>query len=192
MYNADDAVARVDSYIVSVDRRGPPRRRAPLVRIESVERAAAIALAARAERDGDGDGRGGWRRRRARIRRSDGAAAAGAAGAVPAPSVRAERADRDEPMAEHLRDSRERRQAVPRREGRRRCSSTACPRTRARRCPAPVAFRDDKDVVAARPGAREGQGRGDGRRAPARRRRSGSSSTRRRRATATRRATAPS
>jgi ribonuclease G len=43
MYNADDAVARVDSYIVSVTGGGPFVGERKLVRIERVERAAAVA-----------------------------------------------------------------------------------------------------------------------------------------------------
>jgi ribonuclease G len=43
MYNADDAVARVDSYIVSVTGGGPFVGERKLVRIDRVERAAAVA-----------------------------------------------------------------------------------------------------------------------------------------------------
>ena len=43
MYNADDAVARVDSYIVSVSGGGRFVGERKLVRIEAVERAAAVA-----------------------------------------------------------------------------------------------------------------------------------------------------
>jgi ribonuclease G len=43
MYNADDAVARIDSYIVSVTGGGPFVGERKLVRIEQVERAAAVA-----------------------------------------------------------------------------------------------------------------------------------------------------
>ncbi len=43
MYNADDAVARIDSYIVSVSGGGPFVGERKLVRIERVERAAAVA-----------------------------------------------------------------------------------------------------------------------------------------------------
>jgi ribonuclease G len=43
MYNADDAVARIDSYIVSVTGGGPFVGERKLVRIEEVERSAAIA-----------------------------------------------------------------------------------------------------------------------------------------------------
>jgi ribonuclease G len=43
MYNADDAVARIDSYIVSVTGGGPFVGQRKLVRIERVERAAAVA-----------------------------------------------------------------------------------------------------------------------------------------------------
>ncbi len=43
MYNADDAVARIDSYIVSVTGGGPYVGERKLVRIDEVERAAAIA-----------------------------------------------------------------------------------------------------------------------------------------------------
>ena len=43
MYNADDAVARVDSYIVSVSGGAPFVGERKLVRIERVERAAAVA-----------------------------------------------------------------------------------------------------------------------------------------------------
>ncbi len=43
MYNADDAVARIDSYIVSVSGGGPYVGHRKMVRIERVERAAAVA-----------------------------------------------------------------------------------------------------------------------------------------------------
>jgi ribonuclease G len=43
MYNADDAVARIDSYIVSITGGGPYVGERKLVRIDEVERAAAIA-----------------------------------------------------------------------------------------------------------------------------------------------------
>jgi len=43
MYNADDAVARIDSYIVSVEGGGPYVGSRKMVRIERVERAAAVA-----------------------------------------------------------------------------------------------------------------------------------------------------
>jgi len=43
MYNADDAVARIDSYIISVSGGGPYVGKRKLVRIERVERAAAVA-----------------------------------------------------------------------------------------------------------------------------------------------------
>jgi ribonuclease G len=43
MYNADDAVARIDSYLVSVTGGGPYVGERKLVRIDEVERAAAIA-----------------------------------------------------------------------------------------------------------------------------------------------------
>jgi ribonuclease G len=43
MYNADDAVARIDSYVISVTGGGPFIGERKLVRIEQVERAAAVA-----------------------------------------------------------------------------------------------------------------------------------------------------
>jgi ribonuclease G len=43
MYNADDAVARIDSYIISVTGGGPFVGKRKMVRIERVERAAAVA-----------------------------------------------------------------------------------------------------------------------------------------------------
>ena len=43
MYNADDAVARIDSYIVSVTGGGRFVGERKLVRIEEVERSAAVA-----------------------------------------------------------------------------------------------------------------------------------------------------
>jgi ribonuclease G len=43
MYNADDAVARIDSYIVSVTGGGPYVGERKMVRIDEVERSAAIA-----------------------------------------------------------------------------------------------------------------------------------------------------
>jgi ribonuclease G len=61
MYNPDDAVARIDSYIVSVSGGGPFVGERKLVRIESVERSAAVASlpddAANSNgAGGDGDG----------------------------------------------------------------------------------------------------------------------------------------
>ena len=44
MYNVDDAVARADSYIVSVTGAGPHVGEQRMVRIESVGRSAATAL----------------------------------------------------------------------------------------------------------------------------------------------------
>jgi len=55
MYNADDAIARVDSYIVSVTGGGGHVGERKLVRIESVERSAALASMI----DGGGNGAGG-------------------------------------------------------------------------------------------------------------------------------------
>jgi ribonuclease G len=54
MYNADDAIARVDSYIVSVTGGGPFVGERKLVRIERVERAAAVASLPGVEPSGDG------------------------------------------------------------------------------------------------------------------------------------------
>jgi len=60
MYNADDAVARVDSYIVSVTGGGRFVGERKLVRIERVERAAAVAsLPPGEESNGSGDSAGG-------------------------------------------------------------------------------------------------------------------------------------
>ena len=62
MYKADDAVARVDSYMVSVTGGGPFVGERKLVRIERVERSAAVASLPGAESSngaGDGDGSGG-------------------------------------------------------------------------------------------------------------------------------------
>jgi ribonuclease G len=61
MYNANDAVARVDSYIVSVTGGGPFVGERKLVRIERVERAAAVASLPGVElnngtANGDGNG----------------------------------------------------------------------------------------------------------------------------------------
>jgi ribonuclease G len=61
MYNADDAVARIDSYIVSVTGGGPFVGKRKLVRIEQVERAAAVAsllgdAASNGAGGADGDG----------------------------------------------------------------------------------------------------------------------------------------
>ena len=79
MYNADDAVARVDSYIVSVTGGGPHVGEQRMVRIESVGRSAATAALLDSEgnvvesrTNGSGDGSGeklessasGGRRRR--------------------------------------------------------------------------------------------------------------------------------
>jgi len=56
MYNAEDAVARIDSYIVSISGGGPFVGERKLVRIERVERAAAVAsLPAGDSGEGDGD-----------------------------------------------------------------------------------------------------------------------------------------
>ena len=60
MYNADDAVARVDSYIVSVSGAGRYVGERKLVRIEEVARAAAVASLLGGESgNGDGNGEGG-------------------------------------------------------------------------------------------------------------------------------------
>jgi ribonuclease G len=60
MYNADDAVARVDSYIVSVTGGGRFVGERKLVRIERVERAAAVASLPEGEAvNGDGASAGG-------------------------------------------------------------------------------------------------------------------------------------
>jgi ribonuclease G len=60
MYNADDAVARVDSYIVSVTGGGRFVGQRKLVRIERVERAAAVASLPPGEAsNGAGDSAGG-------------------------------------------------------------------------------------------------------------------------------------
>ncbi len=64
MYNADDAVARVDSYIVSVTGGGRFVGERKLVRIERVERAAAVASlpgveASNGSPEGDSNGDGG-------------------------------------------------------------------------------------------------------------------------------------
>jgi ribonuclease G len=62
MYNADDAVARIDSYIVSITGGGRYVGDRKLVRIEQVERSAAVASLLGGEspngsgEDGDGDG----------------------------------------------------------------------------------------------------------------------------------------
>ena len=57
MYHADDAVARIDSYIISVTGGGPFVGKRKLVRIERVERAAAVAsLPADAGSNGAGGG----------------------------------------------------------------------------------------------------------------------------------------
>jgi ribonuclease G len=54
MYNPDDAVARIDSYIVSVSGGGRFVGERKLVRIERVERAAAVASLPEAESNGSG------------------------------------------------------------------------------------------------------------------------------------------
>jgi ribonuclease G len=56
MYNANDAIARVDSYIVSVSGGGPFVGERKLVRIERVERAAAVASLPGVEVSVDGAG----------------------------------------------------------------------------------------------------------------------------------------
>ena len=58
MYNPDDAVARVDSYIVSVTGGGPFVGERKLVRIERVERSAAVASLPGVEVSGNGAGDG--------------------------------------------------------------------------------------------------------------------------------------
>jgi ribonuclease G len=67
MYNPDDAIARVDSYIVSVSGGAPFVGERKLVRIERVERAAAVASLPDAESSVNGQlessGSGGRRRR---------------------------------------------------------------------------------------------------------------------------------
>jgi ribonuclease G len=92
MYNDNDAVARVDSYIISVEGAGRHVGERKLVRIDSVERSAAIAsligggngAGGDAPQDGDGDGvRSSTRRRRGRRggrRRSRAKSAGGGSG----------------------------------------------------------------------------------------------------------------
>jgi len=58
MYNPDDAVARVDSYIVSVNGGGRFVGERKLVRIERVERAAAVASLPGVDASGNGSGEG--------------------------------------------------------------------------------------------------------------------------------------
>ena len=58
MYNAEDAIARVDSYIVSVSGGAPFVGERKLVRIERVERAAAVATLPGVEVSGNGAGNG--------------------------------------------------------------------------------------------------------------------------------------
>jgi ribonuclease G len=58
MYNADDAVARVDSYIVSVSGAGRYVGERKLVRIEEVARAAAVASLLGSETENGGNGAG--------------------------------------------------------------------------------------------------------------------------------------
>jgi ribonuclease G len=58
MYNAEDAVARVDAYIVSVTGGGRFVGQRKMVRIERVERAAAVASLLSSE-NGDGAADGG-------------------------------------------------------------------------------------------------------------------------------------
>ncbi len=77
MYNANDAVARVDSYIVSISGAGRHVGERRMVRIESVDRAAATALMLDengepvevTEQNGDGDALDSRPRRRRRGRR---------------------------------------------------------------------------------------------------------------------------
>lgn len=83
MYNADDAVARVDSYIVSVTGAGRFVGERKLVRIESVERSAAVASLAEGEAGGSGaaesapsskpggDGKGGGREQDGEVDRDE-------------------------------------------------------------------------------------------------------------------------
>jgi ribonuclease G len=59
MYNANDAVARVDSYMVSVSGGGPFVGERKLVRIERVERSAAVASLPGVDASGNGAGEGG-------------------------------------------------------------------------------------------------------------------------------------
>ena len=60
MYNPDDAVARIDSYMISITGGGPFIGERKLVRIERVERAVAVASLPGMEGwSGDGDGEGG-------------------------------------------------------------------------------------------------------------------------------------
>ena len=124
MYNADDAVARVDSYIVSVTGGGPIRRRAPPGADRERRALGGDRVAGRRAERGEGNGaddaeggapngdsvespssgrrrgrRGGRRRSRAGQSRR---------------TATSSRRDHD---GEQLRDSRDRRQAVPRREG---------------------------------------------------------------------------
>ena len=82
MYNADDAVARVDSYIVSVTGGGRFVGERKLVRIEQVERAAAVASLPGARRSNGAERRGERLRARIRAPRAVAVAAAGAVAGV--------------------------------------------------------------------------------------------------------------
>ena len=163
MYNADDAIARVDSYIVSVAGGGRHVGERRMVRIESVARSAATRLAADRRRARTGEKlesppserrrgrRGGRRRSRAR--------SGGGSGQTRAMTM-AETYAIVESGGKQYRA--EKGATLRRRPGRCRARAT-------RSTCAPVMFRGDDDVVFERRQAREGQGRGRGRRARARR-----------------------
>ena len=90
MYNADDAIARVDSYIVSVGGAGPHVGERRMVRIETVARSAATAVLLDANGDvveGRNGGAGRVRATSAR-RRAAGAAAAAVGAAAPGAAAR--------------------------------------------------------------------------------------------------------
>ena len=115
MYNADDAVARIDSYIVSVTGGGRFVGERKLVRIEEVERgppAIASLLGSETENGGNGagDGEGDDSELESALLRANAVAAAEAVVDVRAPT----RAAR---TSEHVRSSRKRWQAVQGREG---------------------------------------------------------------------------
>ena len=182
MYNVDDAVARVESYMVSVTGAGPQVGE----RGWSGSRASGARRRPRRCSDERGTPRP-WSGDGASIRPPAGqgrGSGGGAAYAGGAGSGNRRQATHGTQWSRPAASSTASRRARP-------CSSIASRRGRGGQGRAPpVAFRDKEMVL--RQGPREGQGRGQGGRSRARRTRSGSSSTGRRRATAARRATAPS
>ncbi len=140
MYNADDAVARIDSYIVSVTGGGRFVGERKLVRIDEVERSAAVASLLGGESPNGAGGEENGSQLESSASRADAAVAAGAVADVRAPNKAAR-------TNEHVRGHRERRQAVQGREGHVPARRSAERKEGDKVALRPVLFRDNEVVA---------------------------------------------